>query len=213
MRKLMLALALTFVAPAGAWAQDKDDKVKRDPKGVKGISPYREDLAKGREAFADGDHDGAMESFEAAIAKDGERNIGYLLKAQVQLSKGDLASATKTAETAQNKAGTEEDTAKVLFFVADLKERNAAPASTEEKKSKLSEALLSTWEKVKENWTTYASYLADHTRVPDYKASADERKKQVDARVKRERGLRRGCRARSQERSRSGQEEEVGASG
>ena len=92
----------------------------------------------------------------------------------------------KRAEAGRQKKGNEQETAKLLFLIANLQERNAAPPSTEEKKSKLSEALLSTWERVKENWDTYTAYLASHTTVPDYKATADERKKQVDARVQRE---------------------------
>lgn len=195
MRKLICVslLALGFVA-SPALAQDSprdkdgDDKseVRRDPKGVKGINPYREHLAKGRTAFANGDHDAAMQAFDAAIAEDGKRMMAFILKAQVQLAKGDLSGAIQTAETAKSKRGNERQTAKLLFVTADLNERNAAPPSTGEKKSKLSEALRSTWDRVKENWTTYATYLTTHTAVPNYKATADERKKQVDARVERE---------------------------
>ncbi len=188
MRRLLVTgmLALCFVS-SPAFAGDGDEsEVKRDPKGVKGISPYREELAKGRSAFAAGDGEGAIEAFDAAIAKDGKRMMAYLLKAQAQLSAGDLSGALKTTKKAKKKRGNEGQTAKLLFFAADLEERNAAPPSTQEKKSKLSEALLSTWEKVKEGWTTYSAYLSSHSRVPDYKATASERKKQVDARVQRE---------------------------
>lgn len=190
MRKMLLAgaVALSFVA-APAAAKDKkkaDTAIKRDPKGVKGISPVREDLAKGRQAFADGDHDGAIDAFDAAIAKDSARMMGYLLKAQTQLAKGDLEGARKTAELAKDKRGNEEETAKLLFFTADLDERHATAPAADEKQSKLSEALASTWDKVKERWTTYSAYLSSHTRLPDYQATATERKKQVDDRVKRE---------------------------
>lgn len=191
MRKLLVAgsLALSLIA-APAFGQDGDgDKsgtVKRDPKGIKGISPYREKLAAGRTAFANGEKDAAIQAFDGAIAEDDAAMLAYLLKAQAQLAKGDLAGAMGTAETAKSKRGNEETTAKLLFFMADLDERKAAPGTTEEKKSKLSEALKSTWDKVKEGWTTYAAYLTSHTTVPDYKATADERKQQVDARVKRE---------------------------
>lgn len=191
MRKLLVAgsLALSLIAAPAFGQEDAGDEaatVKRDPKGVKGISPYREKLATGRTAFANGQNDGAIEAFDAAIAEDGAAMMAYLLKAQVQLAKGDLAGAMKTAETAKSKRGNEQTTAKLLFFMADLDERKAAPGSTEEKQSKLSEALKSTWDKVKEGWSAYAAYLTSHTTVPDYKATADERKKQVDARVKRD---------------------------
>jgi hypothetical protein len=186
---LTIAVALSMAGPS--FAQDgagKDDQgeVRRDPKGVKGISPYREHLAKARTAFANGDKNGALKALDAAIAEDGARMMAYVLKAQVQLSNGDLAGAIDITKQAKNKRGNERQTSKLLFLSADLEERNAAPPSTEEKKSKLSEALRSTWEKVKENWTTYATYLTTHTAVPNYSATATERKKQVDARVKRE---------------------------
>ena len=117
MRKLALVVALslgTVVSYSPSATAQEDAEVKRDPKGVKGISPYNEDLAKGREAFANGDHDGAMTSFEAAIAKDDSKLMGYLLKAQTQLEKGDLAGALQTAEGAKTKQGNEHEQAKLL---------------------------------------------------------------------------------------------------
>ncbi len=192
MRTLLVGclLSLSLVAaPAFAQSQGGDAKggeVRRDPNGVKGISPYNEHLAKGRTASANGDWAGAVQAFDAAIATDGGRMMAYLLKAQAELGQGDLAAARKAAEEGRAKKGNEATNAKLLFLIADLEERKAAPPSTAEKKSKLSEALRSTWDKVKEGWSAYTSYLTSHTSVPDYKASADERKKQVDARVKRE---------------------------
>jgi tetratricopeptide (TPR) repeat protein len=159
-----------------------DGEVKRDPKGQKGITPYNEELAKGRQAFAGGDHDAAIASFDAAILLERSKLLAYLLKAQALSAKGDLDAAAQIVDEAESKEGTEEQQAKLTFFAANLKERRAAAADAGQG---LVEALASKWEKVKEMWTGYVAFVGSHSRVPDYKATAEERKKQVDARVKR----------------------------
>ena len=191
----MFRRALIVILAGSLWAtpasaQD-DDGVRRDPEGVTGISPYDEALAKGRKAFQSGDHDGAIAAFDDAIAKDGSRVMAYLLKAQAQMDKGDLAGATATAESANGKKGTEEAQSKVVFLQAELAERNAnqpkkdAPAAPT-KKDALEKALRSVWDKVKEGWSAYSAFVTEHTRAPNYGASADDRKQKVDDRVKRE---------------------------
>lgn len=188
---LVVICASTLLAST---ASAEDGGVKRDPEGVTGISPYNEALAKGRVAFGEGDHDGAIAAFDDAIAKDGSRVMGYLLKAQAQLDKGDLAGATATAQSANGKKGTEEAQSKVLFLQAELSERNAnasknededAPAPPTEKDT-LEKALRSVWDKVKEGWSAYGAFVSEHTRAPNYSATADDRKRKVDDRVKRE---------------------------
>lgn len=185
---LVVILASSLMAST---ASAQDDGVKRDPDGVTGISPYNEALAKGREAFTKNDHEGAITAFDEAIAKDGSRVLAYLLKAQAQLEKGDLAGATATAESANGKKGTEEEQSKVVFLQAELNERTAntpkkdAPAPATEKDA-LEKALRSVWDKVKEGWSAYSAFVTEHTRAPNYSASADDRKQKVDDRVKRE---------------------------
>ncbi|MEQ9319017.1 MAG: tetratricopeptide repeat protein, partial [Polyangiaceae bacterium] len=186
-RALVVIFAGSLLA-ATASAQE----VKRDPNGVTGISPYNEALAKGREAFTKNDHDGAIAAFDEAIAKDGSRVMAYLLKAQAQLDKGDLAGATATAESANGKKGTEEEQSKVIYLQAELGERKAnepkkkdAPAPPTEKDA-LEKALRSVWDRVKEGWSAYSAFVTEHTRAPNYSASADDRKQKVDDRVKRE---------------------------
>ena len=186
-RALVVIFAGSLLA-ANASAQE----VKRDPNGVTGISPYNEALAKGREAFTKNDHDGAIAEFDEAIAKDGSRVMAYLLKAQAQLDKGDLAGATATAESANGKKGTEEEQSKVIYLQAELGERKAnepnkkdAPAPPTEKDA-LEKALRSVWDRVKEGWSAYGAFVTEHTRAPNYSASADDRKQKVDDRVKRE---------------------------
>jgi hypothetical protein len=178
---LALMLASTFAVPAMA-----KDEVRRDPKGQTGISPYNEDLAKGRDAFKGGDHGAAIGHFDAAIQKDGQKMMAYLMKAQSQLAKGDLDLALATAETGRAKEGTEDQQAKMLFLFADLTERKADTAPGADAQGGLKDALQGKWEQVKVAWNGYIAYVAAHTRVPDYKASAEDRNKKIDERVKRD---------------------------
>ena len=188
MRRLLTILALSLLAtPAAA-----QDEIKRDPDGLKGISPYNEDLAAGRKAYESGDNPAAITHFDAAIGKADNKMYGYLLKAQAQLANGDLNAALSTAETARSKEGTEEQHAKVTFLLADLQERKAdVPPSEVTKgqsteKTGLGETLKSAWERVKDAWNAYSAYVSEHSRVPDYKASAEDRKKKIDERIKRD---------------------------
>lgn len=194
MRKLALALSLlaTFAPLREAHAQEGEAKeIRRDPNGITGISPYMEAIAKGRGAFTSGDHAGAISAFDDAIAKDSERALAYLLKAQTQLDQGDLAAATATADQGNGKKGTEAEQSKLVFLQAELRERNAdapqndeAPLPTD--KEALEKALQKIWDGVKEGWSAYSAFVAEHGGAPNYSASADDRKQQVDARVKRE---------------------------
>ena len=182
---LLFALALLATSPSAL-----ADEVRRDPKGIKGISPTEEHIAKGRAASASGDHDGAIDAFDAAIAEDSARIMPYLLKAQSQLAKGDSEGAYKTARGAQNKRGDVRTVAKLAFFVANLAERHDAPeslaAAIVAKKKSTFDALKSAWEKVKGGWTAYTDLVKGKTEVPSFPGTAEERHKKIDERVERE---------------------------
>ncbi len=181
-RLLGLAMAVVLAMPATAAAAE----VKRDPNGVTGISPYNEDLAKGRAATQKGDPAGAIRHFDAAIAKD-DRLLGHLLKAQAQLLGGDRDAAIQTLEAARSKEGSEAEQAKCELLRADLAERSAAPYSdAAPSEGSLKEALATKWDAVKTLWKAYAAYVAEHTRVPNYQATASERLEKIDARVQRD---------------------------
>ena len=172
-------LAALAVAPTVAAAE-----VPKDPAGLKGISPYAEDLAKGREAFKAKDHGSALTAFDAAIAKDGDKMLAYLLKAQTQLDKGDLEGAWQTVVAGKAKKGTEGEVAKMLFLSANIEERrtDVPPPGVDGAKA----VAASAWNLVKEAWTGYSTFLTTHTGVPSYVASADDRKAKVDDRIKRD---------------------------
>jgi hypothetical protein len=182
----LLLTCLTLPAAAQD-APAASGEVKRDPSGIKGISPYNEDLAKGREASAKGDHGAAISHFDAAIAKADNKMLAFLLKSQAQVASGNLDAAIETATVGRGKEGTEEQQAKLMFLTADLDERKADTAyGSEDGTGGLKEALNTKWEQVKTVWKAYSAYVTEHTRVPNYQASADERNKKIDERVKRD---------------------------
>jgi hypothetical protein len=198
---LALALSTSFTTPAQAQAKSAQAKgaqpakagkaaggaVKRDPNGIKGISPYMEEIAKGRDAFKAKDHSGAIRAFQAAISKDGDRQLGYYMLAQTQLDKGDLDDAVATVEEGSAKKGTEAVQAKMSFLKSELMERkaNSKPGEDNAPGSAL-EAIGTKWQGVKSAWRAYADFVAAHDGAPNYGASASDRQKKIDERVKRD---------------------------
>lgn len=175
-------LSVAEVSAAGSkGAGVGSDGVRRDPAGQKGISPYNERLAKGRKAFESKDLDGAIAAFEQAVASDKQPMTGYILLAQARWAKGDRAGAAQATEDARQSAGTEAQQSKLLFFDGEIAERTAEDAvkGPEDNPS-------DNWTTPKEAWSGYAAFVAGHTKALDYRASATERDKQIDARIKRE---------------------------
>jgi hypothetical protein len=186
-----LAVTLFLASPAPAQEGAEGQEVRRDPEGITGISPYMEALAKGRAAFTSGDHASAIAAFDDAIAKDGERVLAFILKAQTQLDKGDLAAATATADAGNGKKGSADEQSKLIFLQAELAERNADAPRADDKplptdKVALETALKKIWDGVKSSWSAYTDFVTAQTSAPNYSASANDRNTKVDARVKRE---------------------------
>jgi tetratricopeptide (TPR) repeat protein len=100
------------------------DGVRRDPKGIKGISPYMELILKGDHAYVARDFDGAVAAYREAIKSEPERALAHYRMGAAQLAKGDQ----KEAEAAfvnglrfVGKDGTLKG--KLIFALADLRER------------------------------------------------------------------------------------------
>ena len=141
MRKLTILLGLSaWVAMTTvAMAEDKkaaksdakadaptigSDGIRRDPKGIKGISPYQELIVKGDRAYVARDFDGAIAAYREAIKTEPEKALGHYRVGAAQLAKGDQ----KEAEAAYvnglrfvGKDGTLKG--KLIFALADLRER------------------------------------------------------------------------------------------
>lgn len=158
----------TLALTAAAHAQDPNkapeaeakssDGVKRDPKGIKGISPYTELIAKGDRAYVARDFDGAIAAYREAIQKEPQNALGHYRVGSAQLAKGDQ----KEAEAAWvagvrfvGKDGTLK--AKLIFVLADLRERQ-----------KNNDEAIG-------RWKDYSANAAAEKEAITYPASATER--------------------------------------
>lgn len=160
-----VAAALAVMTFAGlALAQPKT--IRKDPNGVTGISPYMEQMAKAEAAFVARDFPGAITGFQDAIKLESDKMLGFYRLGEAQLANGKPDEADATWQTALGKKGTEDLQAKVLFVVADLRERQGK------------------WQAAKDAWAAYATYLTGHPKALGYPASGAERQKTIDRRVK-----------------------------
>lgn len=135
MRKLTIVLGLaTMALTAAARAEDKkkapeaeiksSDGVKRDPKGIKGISPYTELIVKGDRAYVARDFDGAIAAYREAIQKEPQNALGHYRVGSAQLAKGDQKEAEAAWVAGMRFVGKDGTLkAKLIFLLADLRER------------------------------------------------------------------------------------------
>jgi tetratricopeptide (TPR) repeat protein len=184
MRKLtiLLGLSASMAFAAGAQAADKapskdrpaakadgadtkadaptigSDGVRRDPKGIKGISPFLEQIVKGDRSYVARDFDGAIAAYREAIKLEPEKALGHYRLGAAQLAKGDQ----KEAEAAfvnglrfVGKDGTLKG--KLIFALADLRERQ-----------KNNDEAIGRWKE-------YAKNAEDEKEAITYPATATER--------------------------------------
>ena len=111
-------------APAAEAAPAATGDIRRDPAGKKGISPFWEAIKKGDDAFIARDIESAIAAYREALTKEPQNPMGHYRIGEAQLSKGELAEARASWETAKRFAGQDPTLkAKVLFVLADLSER------------------------------------------------------------------------------------------
>ena len=84
----------------------------------------------------------------------------------VQLAQAKYDDVEQTLQKAAKKKGPEELEAKVLFVLAELRERTGK------------------WQLAKDAWSTYSAYVEGHPKAKGYADTAIERQKQIDRRVK-----------------------------
>src|SRR5690348_4790140 len=120
---IVLAAVLFSAGLAHTTAAEPPAKERKDPENKRGISPYMETVVKGEKAFVAHDTTGAMTAFQDAIKLDSDKLLAYLRLGEVQLAAGKLEDADAAWTTALTKRGTPDDNAKVLFCIADLRER------------------------------------------------------------------------------------------
>lgn len=157
-------------APAPAAPKKDEAKApagpRKDPAGITGISPYMEAVKKGEDAYVARDFKGAIAAFQEAIKLDTQSALAYYRMGEAQLADGNLTEAEAQWQNAMNRSGTADLKAKVYFVLADLKERQGK------------------WQEAKDAWTAYQSFLQGNPKALGYPATAIERIKQIDRRVK-----------------------------
>src|SRR5580692_2673803 len=134
MRKGLSALVLfsTLAIATGALAEGKagkkaDDGKRRDPKGIKGISPFWEALNRGDSAYSARDFDGAIAAYRDAITAEPQNALGHYRAGEAQIAKGDLKEADAAFASGLRFVGNDSMLkAKLEFAVADLGERQKA---------------------------------------------------------------------------------------
>jgi len=140
-------------------------EVRRDPRGVKGISPFSEALKRGDAAVLARDLDAAIAAYRDALAKESENALAYYRIAEVQLLKGDLKEA-ETALTAGLRvvaAANPSLKAKLQFLLADLRERQKA------------------YDEASAKWAEYEAFTTAQKDAQGFPVSGAERKKVVEA--------------------------------
>ncbi|WP_437778413.1 hypothetical protein [Sorangium sp. So ce1097] len=138
----------------------------KDPAGQTGISPYMEQILKGQASFVARDIPGAIAAFQEAIKLDPTKMLGFYRLGEAMLESANQAEAEAAWTTALGKKGTEALHAKVLFCLADLRERQKS------------------WQGAREAWGTYGAFVTSNPKAGGYPATATERQKQIDRRVK-----------------------------
>ncbi|APR83691.1 Hypothetical protein A7982_09040 [Minicystis rosea] len=162
----LFAAALVLGNALAGAEPPKGKDIKRDPENKKGISPYMELIVKGEAAFVARDIAGATATFQEAIKSDADQMLGFYRLGEAEIEQGKLDDAEKTFEAGLSKRGTDDLKAKLLFSIADLKER--------QKK----------WQGAKDAWASYAAFLQGNAKAKGYPATATERLKQADRRLK-----------------------------
>jgi tetratricopeptide (TPR) repeat protein len=169
-------VALAFSTTALAKKHDKkggDDKAaaeapaqagpRKDPKGITGISPFWESIKKGDDAIAARDIDGAKAAYQEAIRSEPQNPWGHYRMGEADLAKGDLKEAETVWESALRFSGENAALkAKILFVLADVKERQRAlPEATE-------------------GWNAYDAHAKSNTQVKTYPDTPTDRLQRIE---------------------------------
>lgn len=170
---LILSTAATVFAqdpPEGAQAKPAkdpyvgEDGVRRDPDGVKGISPYWEAINKGDKAFAAREFPNAIAAYKDAIQKEPGYAMAYYRLGEAHVATGELKEAEADYNAALRYAGQEHTLkAKILFCLADLEER---------KKD---------YDGAVKKWSEYEEFARSQPEAKAYPATAVDRKEKIAA--------------------------------
>ncbi|MCH2108101.1 MAG: tetratricopeptide repeat protein [Polyangiaceae bacterium] len=136
-------------APTATRVELTSDDVRRDPKGLKGISPFWEALNKGDASYIARDYGGANSHYQQAIVNEPKNATGHLRVAEVQLKLNDLDQAEEALVSALRFSGGSLDRkSRVFFLLAQLAEARAVES-------------VKSLDAVQEGWRAYAALRSD----------------------------------------------------
>jgi tetratricopeptide (TPR) repeat protein len=134
------------------------DGVRRDPNGIKGISPFEELIVKGDRAYLARDFDGAIAAYREAVQAAPQNAVGHFRLGSAQLAKGDQKEAEAAYVNALRFVSKDGSLrGKLLFALADLRERQ-----------KNSDEAIARWKE-------YAKSAEEAREAITYPATATER--------------------------------------
>jgi tetratricopeptide (TPR) repeat protein len=179
MRRLLSTVSLLgsmLAMPAVGWAQGAASQQgaapqktaagepRRDPKGIKGISPFWEALKKGDNAYVARDYDGAIAAYKDAITKEPQNALGHYRIGEAHLAKGEVQEAEAAWVAGLRYAGANHALrSKLLFVIADLRERQKG------------------YDEATEAWGKYEAFVRDQPQSRGYPQTPAERKKRIAA--------------------------------
>ncbi len=176
LRRTAAILGAALLVSTSAFAQGKAEKkevaaeapkasadgVKRDPKGIIGISPFWEGLKKGDDLYVARDFDGAITAYKDAITKEPQNAMGHYRIGEAYRGKNQLSEAEASWVAALRYVGNNGSLkAKILFVLADLRERQKS----------LDDAT--------DRWNAYLTFAKQAPAAKTYPASAEDRKKRI----------------------------------
>jgi TolA-binding protein len=129
-------------------------------------SPYGAKIQKGHAAYLAHDLPGAVAAYQEAVQADTADPYGYYFLGEAQLASGNLADASSSFADGIRNAGSRDDIhAKLLFVIADLREREGK------------------WPEAKKAWEEYGQFQSSHPNAKGYAITATERMKMIDTHV------------------------------
>ena len=154
---LLLSLN-AMAAPNGPGA------ARKDPQGVKGISPFQEAIKKGDDLFIARDFEGALTAYTDAISHEPKNPLGHYRMGEAQMAAGDLGGAEAAFIAGLRFAGSDAALkAKLTFLLADVHERQKA------------------YDKASDRWSEYQALVTQQKEAGGFPATAIERKRALEA--------------------------------
>jgi tetratricopeptide (TPR) repeat protein len=167
---LALASAAHADPPQGGAATPPADSAAKPAAAAvplgKGKPAYSAKVMKGHAAYVARDFQGAIAAYKDAIKDDANDPYAHYFLGEAQLAAGNVAEADASFAAGLRVVAAKDDIhAKLLFVVADLRERQGK------------------WPDAKKAWEEYAQFLSAHPNAKGYAATAAERNKVIDTHV------------------------------